>query len=221
MSKKQFFAYNPMIGTTIDHAIAAMIELAIEHDMDVKAEFNGITIIASRYNTPESVKRFYQAEMDRQSEAYNNSPAKAESDRRVVEYREKFDAAMIEGILPFSMGNQDVWDKIVADNDTDLGRGIVYFAARWANLMEAKMAEGAKLEDIADEAGREADVYGMSGYTYGLAVAVLSEVWEHGDQFRRWHNLSTQIGNEGELANENGGVLNPALIGISFATPAQ
>lgn len=190
MSKKQFIVYKPMIGTDIDHVIAAMIELATEHDMDVKVEFGEITVIASRYNTPESVKRCFQAQMDRQSEAYNNSPAKAEFDRQVVERRKKFDAAMTEGILPFSIKNQDAWDKIVAENDTDLSRGIVYFAARWANLIEAKMAEGAKLEDIADEASREADVYGMSGYAYGLAVAVLSDMWEHGDQFRRWHNLS-------------------------------
>jgi len=32
---------------------------------------------------------------------------------------------------------------------------------------------------------------------------------------RKWHNIKTQIGNEGEKANASGGVLNPALLNIS------
>ena len=37
---------------------------------------------------------------------------------------------------------------------------------------------------------------------------------KYGDQLRRQHNLKTQLGNEGEKANESGGVLNPALLSI-------
>jgi len=33
---------------------------------------------------------------------------------------------------------------------------------------------------------------------YGAAVAILSKVWKHGEELRRWHNLKTQIGDEGE-----------------------
>jgi len=49
---------------------------------------------------------------------------------------------------------------------------------------------------------------------YGASVSVLAKCWEHGEQLRRWHNLKTQLGNEGEKANEKGGVLNPALLNI-------
>lgn len=50
---------------------------------------------------------------------------------------------------------------------------------------------------------------------YGAAVAVLSKVWLYGERLRRWHNLATQRGNEGEKANqEDGAVLNPAIITI-------
>ena len=34
------------------------------------------------------------------------------------------------------------------------------------------------------------------------------------DRLRRWHNKATQIGTEGDKANETGGVLNPALLTI-------
>ena len=36
----------------------------------------------------------------------------------------------------------------------------------------------------------------------------------NGEDLRRWHNLDTQIRNEGEIANEKGGVLNPAIMSI-------
>ncbi len=76
------------------------------------------------------------------------------------------------------------------------------------------MAAGRKLEDVAEATSREADTNGITGFMYGAAVSTLAQVWEHGEQLRRWHNLATQIGTEGEEANERGGTLNPALLNI-------
>jgi hypothetical protein len=47
------------------------------------------------------------------------------------------------------------------------------------------------------------------------AVQILSEGWVHGEELRQWHNLDTQIRDEGEKANREGGVLNPTLLSIS------
>lgn len=110
--------------------------------------------------------------------------------------------------------NQADWQKWVENNQDPYGKACVDFAERWANLMETKIAEGAKLEDIAEKAGREADTDGITGFMYGCAVQMLAQCWKHGEQLRRWHNLDTQIGDEGERANESGGVLNPALLGV-------
>jgi hypothetical protein len=55
---------------------------------------------------------------------------------------------------------------------------------------------------------------GITGFMYGCAVSILSKVWIHGEQLRRWHNLKTQLRDEGEKANQTGGVLNPALLCI-------
>jgi hypothetical protein len=49
---------------------------------------------------------------------------------------------------------------------------------------------------------------------YGAGVSMLSQVWEHGEQLRTWHNLKTQLRDEGERANKSGGVLNPALLNV-------
>lgn len=112
--------------------------------------------------------------------------------------------------------DQDAW-QVWKDNNTDMyGAGVLQFAELWADKMEEAMANGEKLEDVAkklsfiasDEAG------GITGFMYGAGVSVLFTVWEHGDQLRQWHNLDTQIGTEGEKANEEGGVLNPALLNI-------
>lgn len=74
------------------------------------------------------------------------------------------------------------------------------------------MAEGSTLAAVAHDASVWADDEGITGFMYGCAVSILSQVWTHGDALRRWHNLNTQIGKEGERANETGGVLNPALL---------
>lgn len=101
---------------------------------------------------------------------------------------------------------------------TDYGGCVYYFAEHWADAMEAAMEAGETLESCADRLSHEVDRsmgnYGLTGFQYGAAVSVLSSMWEHGEELRRWHNLNTQIGNEGEKANESGGVLNPALLNI-------
>ncbi len=111
--------------------------------------------------------------------------------------------------------DQDAWTQWVNNNTDPYGKGIIGFAERWANLMEARMERGAALADIADATSSEADDEGITGFMYGAAVSVLAISLEHGEELRRWHNLDTQIGNEGERANEQGGVLNPAILNIN------
>lgn len=106
------------------------------------------------------------------------------------------------------------WQKTVDNNQDPYGAAGVGFARRWAELMEAKIDEGKPLALIAEATSHEADTEGITGFMYGCAVSILSQVWEHGEELRRWHNLATQIGKEGERANENGGTLNPALLVI-------
>lgn len=106
----------------------------------------------------------------------------------------------------------EVWQKWVESNQDAYGSAVIRYAERWADLMETRMAEGADLEAIAEETSREANTEGITGFMYGAAVSVLASSWEHGEDLRIWHNLKTQIQDEGERANATGGVLNPALI---------
>jgi len=102
--------------------------------------------------------------------------------------------------------NKKVWNEYVENNTDFYGKGIIEYAECWANLMETKIESGEKLEDIAYDTSLEADTEGITLY----------KVWEHGEQLRKWHNLQTQIGTEGEKANEEGAILNPAILEISL-----
>jgi hypothetical protein len=64
----------------------------------------------------------------------------------------------------------------------------------------------------ADRLSHEADTDGITGFMYGCAVQAIAHFWVHGEELRCWHNLKTQIHQEGEKANLSGTVLNPAVI---------
>ena len=104
------------------------------------------------------------------------------------------------------------WELGLKNNQDPYGAAVYRYAARWAQLMDRLIADGVPLARCAKQASHDADVEGISGFMYGCAVSILSQVWEHGDAMRRWHNVDTQLGNEGDIANEEGGVLNPALL---------
>jgi hypothetical protein len=110
--------------------------------------------------------------------------------------------------------DKSVWEQGLKNNQDGYGRAVYRYAEKWADLMEIRIARGEVVEECAKETSHEADVEGITGFMYGCAVSLLSHCWEHGEELRRWHNLKTQIGNEGEKANENGGVLNPAILNI-------
>ena len=108
------------------------------------------------------------------------------------------------------------WLKAVEVNkDDSYSNAVTIYAESWADLMENRMAEGKSLAEVADKASHDANVEGITGFMYGCAVSILSQVWEHGEELRCWHNLKMKLGKEGEKANESGGVLNPALLNIS------
>lgn len=123
----------------------------------------------------------------------------------------------------FHVIDQSAWDQCVANNTDPYGAACVRYAARWASLMEQEIGAQANdaaehtLRSCAKRTGHDADVEGITGFMYGAAVAILSRVWVHGEVLRRWHNLDTQIGDEGQRANVRGGVLNPAVINFKAA----
>lgn len=106
------------------------------------------------------------------------------------------------------------WLETVKNNDDPYGACAVNYANRWACTMEDAMEAGETLEQCAKRTSHEADTEKITGFMYGCAVSILVKAWEHGETLRRWSNLDTQLKDEGEKANREGGVLNPALLQI-------
>lgn len=107
------------------------------------------------------------------------------------------------------------WEQFVeANRDDGYGECVLRYIERWAEQMELAFDAGESMAECAKRTRHTADTEGITGFMYWCAVSVLAQVWEHGEELRRWHNLDTQIGTEGEKANESGGVLNPALLSV-------
>lgn len=118
--------------------------------------------------------------------------------------------------MKIKTGLETEYAEYKAKNNDPYGGAVVEYGEAWANLMEEKIATGGKIKDIAKDASHTADSDGITGFMYGCAVQALSHFWEHGEALRLWYNLDTQIGNEGEKANESGGVLNSAILNIQI-----
>jgi|LSQX01.2.fsa_nt_gb hypothetical protein len=112
--------------------------------------------------------------------------------------------------------SKERWNQFVKVNSDSYGQGVIIFSKNWANQIEKMMKEnpGRTFGDVVKIAEQDADAAagGITGFMYGCAVAMLSEVWIRGEDLRRWHNINTQYSDEGYAANKSGGILNPALI---------
>lgn len=210
--------YEALAGENVSETAKRMVALAKKTKGAVTAKFNDIALTAKPGDNPESIVKYYQTESNRRHEEYVKSPEYKKRQREAEETQRRQDLMLKSALAgtpkKMALRDEEGWKKAVAANTDGYGGGVMSFAERWARLMEGRMANGDTLEAYAEEASSLADNEGITGFMYGCAVSILSQVWIHGDQLRRWHNLKTQIGNEGEKANASGGVLNPALLNI-------
>lgn len=158
-------------------------------------------------------EKAHDAAVEAQNEA-RRQRSQAEYDAR-QRAREAAAEAKLLDAPPLDLIAPEAWrDWYDKQGDDGYGRAVFTFAERWARLMQVEIAQGARVADIADRLVSEADIEGITGFMYGCAVSALAKCWRHGEELRRWHNLKTQIRDEGVRANESGGVLNPALLNI-------
>lgn len=199
------------------------VVVRVRHDSDLRLLHRDWRRGMSGYI--EGVVGPYPKEQLSEEELANDRRIKAENDERYrlqeEEYRRKQDAAKaafdakLATAPQMEVSNEAAWASFKEKNaDGGYGERIITYAEEWARLMQAEMAAGKALADVMDPTSHEANYDGITGFMYGAAVSTLAECWVHGDELRRTHNLKSQLGNEGERANEEGGTLNPALIGI-------
>jgi len=227
-----------MIGANIESTIVeAIARSAEEEGRNIAFEFNGVTVSVLPDSDPvliyrdwlrarsgytagtvgphpnpvltdeeqASDARIEEANAQRRKEKQAEWKAEADAKREATEAR-------LEGARPMEISDTEAWQVYLDNNQDGYGGGVISYAERWARLMQLEMDNGSNLEEIAEATSYEADIDGITGFMYGAAVATLAWCWKYGEQLRCWHNLKTQYGNEGEIANETGGVLNPAVL---------
>lgn len=160
---------------------------------------------------------------------------RAEQQAKYAEETRKQALALQEALAeagPIELADADTWRQFVENNQDAYGGRVVRYAEEWARLMQVEIADetqqadrvgGVVLESWFSEMARRtshlADDDGITGFMYGCAVQTLVKCWKHGEVLRQWHNKKTQIGTEGDKANETGGVLNPAVLQLGPPNP--
>ena len=115
--------------------------------------------------------------------------------------------------MPIS--DTEKWKKLKDSNTDGYGGACVLVAERVMQLLDNDPGDfdASKLVRCAD---KDVDfvVGGITVLMAGTVAAMVTECHSRGDEFRRKWNCETQIADEGDRANESGGVLNPALLNI-------
>lgn len=224
-------------GAEVGATIAEAIEKAKNEQRSIAFKFNDVVVEVDAESNPSLIYRDWQRNMngyitgrvgphpsarltsaelahDAEVEAKNEARRAASQAKYAAEIEAKKVAAndRLEGSAPITIADQDAWDKTRKNNPDGYGGAVVSYAERWARLMQVGIAEGKRVEDIAQATSSEADIEGITGFMYGAAVSILSKCWIHGEALRRWHNKD--YGKDGARANDSGGVINPAILTI-------
>ena len=107
------------------------------------------------------------------------------------------------------------WNEWVENNTDSYGKACVDVARRVMEILdEGKDFDCHKIICQADD---EIGAGGITGFMAGCVSSMVSACHLRGEEFRKKWNLDNQIQNEGEKANESGGVINPALLNIEVS----
>lgn len=91
--------------------------------------------------------------------------------------------------MKIKIGKEKEFEQFVEINSQDFySLGIVNYVKRWAELMEEEIEKGKNVFEIAEQTSYIADTDGITLWMYGTAVMVLSQVWEYGEDLKKWHN---------------------------------
>ena len=114
--------------------------------------------------------------------------------------------------------NQKGWDDCVKMNTDSYGKACVDVARRVMEILDTNEPfDTHKIICQADDEalGKEG---GITGFMAGCVAEMVSKYHSRGEEFRKAWNKDNQIGDEGDRANDSGGILNPALLNISIPT---
>lgn len=83
------------------------------------------------------------------------------------------------------------WENAVKEAEEDVGCSyVIRYASYWAKYMQKRIEEeGVKVEEIAEQASSECDIWGgVEAKTYVTSIFLLARSWKYGKELLRWHN---------------------------------
>lgn len=221
----------PVCGSTLD-SFAKNVAGCFEEGSNfnglkaIEFEFNGVYVSVTTKNAdPNKIIQFWNEKEEEkrikyevEQEKYKKTPEyRAE---RAKELKAEYHRQKIEKLVKQSMQTEElqfkdeeahkIWDNFVEVNSKDdYSAAVVRYAEYWAKFMQYLMTKhkGVKVAKIAENASHAADIDGVTGFMYGCAVNVLSQVWKYGEELRKWHNK--------EYDYEGDGVVNPAVLTVN------
>lgn len=121
------------------------------------------------------------------------------------------------------MKDEKTWASYVEKNKDPYGACCVNVAKRVMELLDedkTPLHEGYHPDintphGLICKADRDIEAGGITGFMAGCVASMVSDCHERGEEFRRVWNRDVQINDEGDKANEKGGILNPALVNIT------
>ena len=73
-TNKNYLRYEAMAGENITSSLETMKEVSIRRNIEVRTDFNGVSLSVTFDSNLEAVKQLYQDTLQRNSDKYNNSP---------------------------------------------------------------------------------------------------------------------------------------------------
>ena len=172
---------------TIFVAIMDALIFAKETNSPIEFEFNDVVMEADRADDPYSVYHEFTEEL---SSTDANRSRKATYKRELARQKgilESIEAidVQLEGTPSFSIVDTDAWQVLIHKNENKFfGNLTLSFVDRWARLMQLRIANGEKLEDIVEETSVQAVHTHISNENYVYAVKILSEHWKYGNRLK-------------------------------------
>jgi len=104
------------------------------------------------------------------------------------------------------------WKSWEVANQDPYGKCCVDVAREVMRLLDEE--DDFDTHEIICRADKNIGAGGITGFMAGCVASMVSGCHSRGEDFRRKWNTDNQIKDEGDKANESGGVLNPAILCI-------
>lgn len=174
-------------------------ELATSKSIVVEFEFNGVTCLVSKYTDLNSLHRDYmnswtmkwktvgpdcvaeyspetRKELERRKKIEEEESVKRQKEYqvKVAKETEQFNEK-VEGIK-LELSDKEKWEKSRSMNSDGYGKAALDYAEGWAKLMQIEIDNGKSIEECYDYTQKGLGFFGITGFQFGCAVSVLSEV---------------------------------------------